>query len=77
MRQLVRIETAIIIVVILSLCIPVLAAASITLLSMIAWEIWRGFHGDTPFYSDLFADIVGTVLGSGLAWLTIIANTVV
>ena len=77
MRSIVRIETAVILCVVLSLILPIWASATITLLTMLAWEVWKGFHGDNPFYSDLLADISGSMLGAGLSWLTIISNTFV
>ena len=69
--KLLHAETCALITIIASLFLPVWAGALIAIALGVGKEIWDKHHGGVPSWLDLLADIVGTCIGSLVAWLNI------
>lgn len=75
--KILHVETAMLIVVIVSLLFPVWVGAIVAAVASIGKEVWDKYHGGVPSWADLSADLIGVGLGTVLAWLTIVCNTFV
>jgi hypothetical protein len=75
--KILHVETAMLIVVIVSLLFSVWVGAIVAAVASVGKEVWDKYHGGVPSWADLCADLIGVGLGSLLAWLTIVCNTFV
>lgn len=71
---LLHIESCALLVIVLSLGLPVWAAALIGLAVGVGKEVWDRFHGGVPSWHDVFCDIIGVAVGSLVGWVAIAVN---
>lgn len=69
--KILHVETAMLIVVIVSLLFPVWVGAIMAAVASVGKEVWDKYHDGVPSWADLGAGLLGVGLGSLLAWLSI------